>query len=188
MNFDTFLELNEAKSNKPNIHVFKKQPSFKTVSELTVGDFYAVTGDNDAFNWDDGKFNVSLFPVTRNKEFFNDIDGNFVTVEIDPEYETSVDDDPSGFNSESGNVSYTSGLLYEGIDLKASSYKFYVEDYIADGADDETIVEHKRYTTLAKSLNAKTVRECFGGAVEDAINKLIDDQHDDISKFESKRR
>lgn len=186
MDFNTFLELNESKTKNPKITVFKTEPSFKKVKELTEGDLYAVTNGDETFYWDDGKFTISLFPVTHNKDFFDDVDGNFVTVEIKPEYNTTVDDEASGFNSETGSVKHTEFLVYEGIDLKNSDYKIYHDDYKVKDATEEYVVEYDRYVKLAKSLKAKTIRESFVGDVEDAINKVIESTHDEIAEYEAK--
>lgn len=189
MDFNTFCELNESKNKtEPKIHVFKDYPSFKKVKELPEGDLYVVTNGDDTFFWDDGQFTINLFAATQVKTFFENSDVNYVQVDIDPSFDTSTDDAPSDFNSESGNIKYNQFLVIDGLDLKASDFTIDAEtNHDKDTPEDEQD-EIKRLESIGKSLKAKTLRTLFKGDVVSAINDIIKKDHDDFVEFEIEKR
>jgi len=186
MDFKQFSALNEAtKPKQPKVHVFKDYPNFKKVKDLPEGDLYAVVNGDDTFFWYKGEFTINLYPVTHTESFFENSDSNYIEVTIDPSYDTSVDETPYDFNSDSGNIKYHKSLVIDSIDLKASDYKIEVETNDRDASDEEK-AEIKQFELLAKSLKAKDIRELFKGDIKDEIGKIIDDQHKEIVEYMNK--
>lgn len=186
MDFKKFNELNEATKPKlPKIHTFKDYPSFKKVKELPEGDLYVVLDGDDTFFWYEGDFIISLFPATKNEDFFDNADANHIQVTIDPDYNTSVDERPYDFNSESGHIKYHTSLSYDSIDLKGSDYTIDVETY-EHGADEAELEEIKKFKALAKTIKAKDIRVMFKGDVENEIDNIIDEKYEEIAKYEQR--
>lgn len=183
MSFDKFLTEAAKKSSGVKVHVFDKKPKFEQVKRLPVGDFYVVTSDKDSFNWDDGTFYINMFPATKNEDFFENADGNFVIVEIDPEYETEIDDVPTGFNSETGHISHQSFLVYTGIDLKKSDFDVSVETYHAENADEDEVAAVEEFKVEAKKLNKDNILKLVK-QVESEINAVVFDKTKEIQKYE----
>lgn len=189
MDFNKFIEINEATEQKePKVHVFKDYPSFKKVKALPEGDLYVVTNGDDTLFWNDGLFTINLFPATKVESFFENADVNYIQVDIDPEFETSVDDSPTSFNSESGNIKYTQNLVVEGIDLKGSDFAIDVETNQDKDTPEDELEEIKRLESLGKALKAKALRNMFKGDVVSAIDSIIEKDHDDFVKFEIEKR
>lgn len=186
MDFKKFNELNEATKPKlPEIHTFKDYPSFKKVKELPEGDLYVVLDGDDTFFWYEGDFNISLFPATKNEDFFDNADANHIQVTIDPDYNTSIDEHPYDFNSESGHIKYRTSLSYDSIDLRGSDYTIKVETY-ERGADEAELEEIKKLKELAKTIKAKDIRVMFSGDIENEIDKIIAEKYEDIAKYEQR--
>lgn len=178
------MNFNQSNEQKlPVIHVFKDSPSFNEVKELPEGDLYAVIDGDDTIYWYEGDFTINLSPVTKNEEFFDNADSNHICITIDPSYNTSIDESPYDFNSETGCIKYHTSLVYDSIDLKNSTFD--VEVITCDRyASESELEEIEKFKALGELIKSKKIRDLINADIEGEIDRIIDERQDDILKRE----
>lgn len=189
MGFKEFL--NEAASLAgAKLHVLSgddEDDLFKEVSKLNIGDFYVPKDMDECFGWWEGKFNLILFPVTHNKEFFeHSIEQVMVYVDFVPDYSIDVDETPTGFNSNTGHISYQTDHSIDGVNLKNSDFD--VGNHIQDDKDfsEEARAEYVRCVELVKSVNNKNVLPLLLN-IQKEIDAEIYESQDRIDAYLTKK-
>lgn len=165
MNFSKFLNESRKKEEK-ELEIENKE------FLITFGDYDVKHGDID--------LTVCLHAPTSNKKFkeSQEYKETYILVSALAEIKVGKDDEPTGFNSNTGGVSYRSYSTIDGIDT--DTLKVVVESIEDSIPEEEFKEDYEKALEYLKSIEKDVDKGKYNDKIADAIDKFVEKNYEDI--------